>query len=64
MSKPSITIAIPAYNEEENIEWVVKDALKSLPKYFKDLPEIYLSIKYAIKGMKTNAKHSPTAPLI
>ncbi|OGM30581.1 hypothetical protein A2630_02315 [Candidatus Woesebacteria bacterium RIFCSPHIGHO2_01_FULL_44_10] len=36
MSKPSITIAIPAYNEEENIEWVVKDALKSLPKYFKD----------------------------
>lgn len=34
--KPSITIAIPAYNEEENIEWVVKDCLKSLPKYFKN----------------------------
>ncbi|MDO8503244.1 MAG: glycosyltransferase family 2 protein [bacterium] len=33
---PSLTIAIPAYNEEENIEWVVKDALKNLPKYFKD----------------------------
>lgn len=32
----SITIAIPAYNEEENIEWVVVDALKSLPKYFGD----------------------------
>ena len=30
----SITIAIPSYNEQENIEWVVKDCLKSLPKYF------------------------------
>jgi len=33
---PSITIAIPAYNEEENIEWVVKESLKTLPRYFKD----------------------------
>lgn len=33
---PSITIAIPAYNEEENIEWIVKNSLTSLPKYFKD----------------------------
>lgn len=33
---PSLTIAIPAYNEEENIEWVVKDTLKDLPKYFED----------------------------
>ena len=32
---PSITIAIPVYNEEENIEWVIKDTLKTLPKYFK-----------------------------
>ena len=32
----SITIAIPAYNEEENIKWVVSDTLKSLPLYFKD----------------------------
>lgn len=32
----TITIAIPAYNEEENIEWVVKDCLKNLPKYFSD----------------------------
>lgn len=32
----SITISIPAYNEEENIQWVVKDALITLPKYFKD----------------------------
>ncbi len=33
---PSITIAIPAYNEEENIEWIVKDSLTALPKYFDD----------------------------
>lgn len=33
---PSLTIAIPAYNEEENIGWVVKDALKDLPKHFKN----------------------------
>ncbi len=34
--KISLTIAIPTYNEEENIEWVVRDTLKTLPKYFKD----------------------------
>jgi len=34
--RPSITIAIPAYNEEENIEFIVKNTLKTLPKYFKD----------------------------
>lgn len=34
MQKPSLTLAIPAYNEEENIGWVVKDSLKKLPKYF------------------------------
>ncbi len=33
---PSITVAIPAYNEEENITWVVKDSLRYLPKYFND----------------------------
>lgn len=33
---PSITIAIPAYNEQDNIEWVVKDSLKNLPLYFND----------------------------
>src|SRR3989338_4688579 len=32
----SITIVIPVYNEEENIEWVLKDTIKTLPKYFKD----------------------------
>lgn len=36
INNTSITIAIPTYNEEENIEWVVKDSIKNLPKYFKD----------------------------
>jgi len=42
-SKHSISIAIPAYNEEENIEWVIKDTLKSLPKYFKDYEVIVVN---------------------
>jgi len=33
---PSISIAIPAFNEEENLDWVVKDTLRQLPKYFRD----------------------------
>ncbi len=33
---PSITIAIPAYNEQENLRWVVNDCLNTLPKYFRD----------------------------
>lgn len=33
---PSITIVIPVFNEEENIGWVIKDTLVTLPKYFKD----------------------------
>lgn len=32
----SLTVVIPAYNEEENIEWVLKNTLKSLPEYFSD----------------------------
>lgn len=32
----SITIVIPAYNEEENIFFVLKDTLKKIPKYFKN----------------------------
>lgn len=32
----SINIVIPAYNEEDNLSWVVKDTLKNLPKYFRD----------------------------
>lgn len=32
----SITIVIPAYNEQQNIAFLVKDTLKKLPKYFKD----------------------------
>ena len=34
--KRSITIVIPTFNEEENIEWVTKNTLKNLPKYFAD----------------------------
>ena len=33
---PSMTIVIPVYNEEENIEWVIKDTVKTLPGYFKN----------------------------
>lgn len=33
---PNISIVIPAYNEEENLNWVVGSTLKELPKYFKD----------------------------
>ncbi|MFA5770930.1 MAG: glycosyltransferase family 2 protein [Patescibacteria group bacterium] len=32
----SISIVIPAYNEEENLQWIVKNTLKELPVYFKD----------------------------
>lgn len=32
----SITITIPAFNEEENIAFVVKNSLKDLPRYFND----------------------------
>lgn len=30
---PSLSIVIPAYNEEDNIEWLVKDIIKDSPKY-------------------------------
>jgi len=33
---PSFTVAIPAYNEAENIEWLILKTLKQLPKYFTD----------------------------
>lgn len=36
ISKHSISIAIPTYNEEENVEGVINNTLQSLPKYFKD----------------------------
>jgi len=39
----SISIAIPAFNEEECLEWVIKDTLKSLPKYFKDYEVIIVN---------------------
>lgn len=37
---PSLSVVIPAYNEQENISWVIKDTLKDLPKYFKDFEVI------------------------
>jgi len=33
---PSLTIAIPAYNEEENLEWVLRDILSEAPKQLSD----------------------------
>ena len=36
MNKYSITIAIPTYNEEQNIEWVVNNTLTNLPRYFSE----------------------------
>ena len=35
-NKLSLTIAIPAYNEEDNIEWVLNNTLKNLPRYTQD----------------------------
>ena len=31
MKKTSLSIVVPAYNEEENLEWFVKDILKTAP---------------------------------
>lgn len=36
MKKPSLTIVIPAYNEEESLGYVLQDTIKDLPKYIKD----------------------------
>lgn len=33
---PSLTIAIPAYNEETNLEWVLKNTLEKAPQYLSD----------------------------
>lgn len=30
---PSLSIVIPAYNEKENLEWLVKDMIRECPKY-------------------------------
>lgn len=36
MKHSSLSIVIPAYNEEDNIDWVTKDSIKTLPEYFKN----------------------------
>jgi len=33
---PSLTIAIPAYNEDQNLEWVIKNTLQVAPNYLSD----------------------------
>lgn len=33
---PSLTIAIPAYNEEASLEWVLKNTIINAPKYLSD----------------------------
>lgn len=41
--KNSITIAIPAYNEEESLAFVLKNTLSKLPKYFKNYEIIVIN---------------------
>ena len=38
----SLSVIIPAYNEEENIERVVKDSVEKLPEYFDDFEIIVI----------------------
>lgn len=35
-NQPSLSIVIPAFNEEDSLGYVLEDILKDLPKYFKD----------------------------
>lgn len=39
---PGLTIAIPAYNEEENLAWVIKNVLLKAPKYLSDFEIIII----------------------
>lgn len=41
--RKSISIVIPAFNEGENIAWVIKNTLKNLPKYFKNFEIIIIN---------------------
>ena len=40
--RSSMSIAIPAYNEEKSIDFVIKDTLKELSKYFKNYDVIVI----------------------
>lgn len=39
---PSLSIVIPAYNEEDNLEWLVRDIIKDSPKYGIDNYEVII----------------------
>lgn len=39
---PSLTISIPAYNEEDNIRWVLKNTVKEAPTYLSDFEIIVI----------------------
>ena len=43
LPKLGISIVVPAYNEEENILFILKDTLKTLPKYFSDYEVIVVN---------------------
>lgn len=40
---PSLTIAIPAYNEEDNLQWVLKNTLSQAPKYLSDFEIVVIN---------------------
>ena len=40
---PSLTFVIPAYNEEENLEWVLKNTILEAPKYLSDFEIVVIN---------------------
>lgn len=40
---PSLTIAIPAYNEDDNLEWILKNTLLDAAKYLSDFEIIVVN---------------------